>query len=283
MLWRGCDYQREIGDVATLAGCTFDHNQAIGGNGNTGSGPVVHVGTGFGAGIFSGFGGSQAAFGPNTLSVSSTVLENNDAQGGDNNHGTASVAGLVGAGVGGGIMNYLGGTASVSNSILVQNQASGGDHNTAGGTGAVLAGLGAGGGIFNALGKYNSSGYGPLDASVVTVSDCLINQNEAHGAGVSNGEGGGIANLLSSTATVTGSALIQNEAFGAGGGAGVGGGAFNDATSTLALTACLVAQNQAEGAPGIGGGIYTTGTFSDDVLTVIVDNHASTRDNNIGP
>ena len=127
----------------------------------------------------------------------------------------------------------LGGTASVSGSDLDHNQASGGHHNTAGGTGAVFAGLGAGGGIFNYLGNYNSSGYGLLDASVVTVSGCTIDHNQAQGGGGGNGEGGGIANVLDATTTVASSIITQNEADGDGGGAGLGGGAYNDATSTL--------------------------------------------------
>ena len=66
-------------------------------------------------------------------------------------------------------------------------------------------------------------------------------------------------------------------------GAGLGGGAYNDATSSLALTTSWVTQNQANGTPGIGGGIYTIGTFSVHSFTVIEDNHASTSGNNIGP
>ena len=41
--------------------------------------------------------------------------------------------------------------------------------------------------------------------------------------------------------------------------------------------------NQANGSPGIGGGVYTLGTFTFDAATVIVFNHASTSGNNIGP
>ncbi len=190
--------------------------------------------------------------------------------------------GLVGAGVGGGIMNYLGGTTSVSGSDLDHNQASGGHHNTASGTGALFAGLGAGGAIYNGLGNYNSSGYGPLGASVVTVSGCTIDQNQAQGGGGGNGEGGGIANVLDATTTVASSTITKNQASG-GGGAGLGGGAYNDATSSLALTDCSVTQNHADGSPGIGGGIYTLGTFSADATTVIDDNHASTSGDNIGP
>ena len=45
----------------------------------------------------------------------------------------------------------------------------------------------------------------------------------------------------------------------------------------------FVTQNQADRTPGIGGGIYTVGTFNVDTVTVIKDNHASTSGDNIGP
>ena len=233
--------------MATISDTAFTHNQAIGGHGNTGSGPVALVGTSLGGGIVSSYGGVE--LGPDSLTVSNSTLSQNNATGGDNNSGNASVAGLFGAGVGGGIANYLGSAASVSGSELDLNQASGGHGNTAGGGGAAFAGLGAGGGIFNYLGNYNSSGYGPLNASVVTVSGCLIQSNQAQGGGGGNGEGGGLANLLSATATLTGSFLIQNQA-NSGSGAGLGGGAYNDASSSLALSYCVVTLNQANGSPG---------------------------------
>jgi hypothetical protein len=44
----------------------------------------------------------------------------------------------------------------------------------------------------------------------------------------------------------------------------------------------VVTQNQADGFPGIGGGIYTLGTFTYDAFTVIKDNRASTSGDNIG-
>ncbi len=78
------------------------------------------------------------------------------------------------------------------------------------------------------------------------------------------------------------STITQNQANGDGGGAGLGGGAYNDAHSTLTLTKSSVTQNHANGSPGIGGGVYTLGTFS-DAMTVIADNHASTSGDNIGP
>jgi hypothetical protein len=116
---------------------------------------------------------------------------------------------------------------------------------------------------------------------VVTVSNCLIASNQAEGPG-GNGEGGGIANVVDATTTVSSSILVGNEADGDGGGAGLGGGAYNDATSSLTLTQSLVTLNRADGSPGIGGGVYNLGTFTDP-LTLIVGNHASTSGDNFGP
>ena len=193
------------------------------------------------------------------------------------------MAGLVGAGVGAGLANFLGGTTSVSGSELDHGQARGGKGNSASGAGAVFAGLGAGGGIFNFLGNYNSSVFGQLNPSVVTVTNSTLDHNLAQGGGGGNGLGGGIANLLSATTTVDSSFLTNNQANGDGGGAGLGGGAYNDATSSLTLTTSLVTGNHANGKPGIGGGIYNLGTFTFDAFTVIKHNHASTSNDDIFP
>src|SRR4029077_17675977 len=87
----------EFDATVTITGCTLDHNQALGGQGNSGSGAVVLVGTALGGAADSIFG---VAFfgGPNPTTVSNSTLDHNDALGGDNNSGTASVAGLVGVG-----------------------------------------------------------------------------------------------------------------------------------------------------------------------------------------
>jgi hypothetical protein len=44
-----------------------------------------------------------------------------------------------------------------------------------------------------------------------------------------------------------------------------------------------VTGNLAVGATGIGGGVYTVGTFTEDPLTVVLFNHASSSGNNVGP
>jgi hypothetical protein len=263
------------GGTATISGCTFDHNQALGGQGNSGSGAVVLVGTALGGAVDSG---------STTTTVSNSTLSHNDALGGDNNTGTATVAGLVGAGVGAGIANLLGGTTNVSSSELDHGQARGGHGNTAtaidGGT--IFAGLGAGAGIFNWLGNFSFPNLGPVGATVVTVTNCTLDHNLAQEGGGGNGLGGGIANLLSATTTVSGSFLLNNQANGDGGGAGQGGGAYNDASCSLTLKGCLVTLNQANGNPGQGGGVFNLGTFS-HTLSLIILNHASTSGDNIGP
>ena len=269
----------EIGVAATISGTTFANNQAFGGGSNSCSGPVIDDGTGFGGAILSGWGGELN--GPTTLTVSNSTFVQNEAAGGNNNTGTATTGGFVGAGVGGGIANYLGGTASVSSSVLTLGTALGGHGNTAGGTG-VFAGLGAGGGIFNGLGNYDSSGYGQFNVSTVTVSDSVIDLNLAQGGGSGTGAGGGIAAVLDASTTVTGSLLTLNQASGSGHGSGLGGGLYNDATSSLALTNTLVLLNLATGSPGIGGGVYTIGTFTTTGQTLIADNFASTSGDNIG-
>ena len=90
------------GETATISGSTFDHNQAIGGYGNSGSTRWYLSAQAWDAPLDNGYGGvmSNTIIGPSTATVSFCSLDHNKAVGGDNNTGTASVAGLVGAGVG---------------------------------------------------------------------------------------------------------------------------------------------------------------------------------------
>jgi hypothetical protein len=62
--------------------------------------------------------------------------------------------------------------------------------------------------------------------------------------------------------------------------------------TTLSLTGLTVSYNLAFGGTakahggtgqGIGGGVYSLGTFSVDPTTLIVKNHASTSNDNVGP
>jgi len=74
-----------------------------------------------------------------------------------------------------------------------------------------------------------------------------------------NGLGGGMVVLATSSATVTNSRIEHNAAVGGHGGVG---GSKGD---------------------GIGGGVYNGGLFSDDLLTIIAHNLASTSNNDFFP
>ena len=248
----------EIGSTATLVSCAFDTNRAQAGNGDTGTvgtTGIVLAADGLGGSIASGFGGSKPTGVPDSVAISGTSFSQNMAIGGNDSAATGG-EGLVGDGVGGGIANIAGGTARVTRSTLYYNQATSGVQNSATGSSSLFANLGAGGAVFNYLGSYSSTGFGQLGPkSTTTVTDCAIDYNLAEGQG-GDGEGGGIADVLSSTTVVTGSALTMNQASDAVANSGLGGGIFNDAESTLALTNSQVTSNLASGSAGRGGGIY---------------------------
>ncbi len=331
----------EIGCTATFTNCSIMNGQAIGGNGNTAIGSVIHSGSGFGAGIYSGFGG--AYYGANTLSVTNTLLKNNTAVGGNDNSGTASVFGLVGVGTGGGIMNDLGSASTIRDSEINGNSAIGGNQNTGGGGGLVFVDFGAGGGVFNNLGSFNSSGYGQFDPSVVSISSSVLDFNAAQGGLGGDGEGGGIDNIASSdlmissstifgdqasggsasssipagngigggfddsfdsTATVSNTTFVGNLAkggtgsHGQSGGNGLGGAIFvglgslsvSPDDSSLALSGCTLLLNVAQGGSGcsigdgqgVGGGLYvSTGASATLSKTIVKLNFASTSHDNI--
>jgi hypothetical protein len=74
------------------------------------------------------------------------------------------------------------------------------------------------------------------------------------------------------------------------GGDGQGGGLFIDAGTTATIRASLIVGNQADGgasAPegsagqGVGGGVYTLGTFDLDAASIIFGNLASTSNDNV--
>jgi hypothetical protein len=240
------------GAEAIIRDSAILYNKAIGGNGNTGNGPVSFVGAATGAGIDNSIdallGGAPSQ--PARLTVINTTLAGNEAIGGNGNTGSGASL-FLGAGLGGGIANYLGATTDISGSSLRDNKATGGN-----------GGLGAGGGIFNALGNFQST-FGVLAPSIVNVSNSTLEHNQAHGG---DGHDGGNA------------------------GNGLGGGAYNDGTSSLTLTKSTVTKNQATGGvaddggsdgQGIGGGVYNLGTFAFDQFTVIRNNRASTSHDDI--
>ncbi len=260
----------------TVADCTLAGNQAVGGAGSAGdaANPPSAGSVGEGGGI------SVVVF--SSAQVSGCTLVDNVAQGGaGGGHGAVG-----GDGVSGGIDIAVDSSVMVSNTTLIGNQAIGG----AAGAGAA-GGAGVGGGID--VGSGALVGFNPDNCSLTLTGGIFLGNQAiggAGGAGSNGGDawGGGLSVLTGSTAGISTSALTLNVAQGGAagtggtGGDGLGAGAYNGTAATLTLTTDLVTLNDANGSPGIGGGVYTIGTFTDS-LTLIVFNHASTSHNDIGP
>ena len=101
--------------TASISGSTFDHNQAIAGNGTTGVG-VVGNGQSFGGAIY---GGGSVTFAKCTLNANLSV---------GGNGGTGQ---YVGDGQGGAIFWFFG-SVTISGSTFDQNQAMGGSDGNSG-------------------------------------------------------------------------------------------------------------------------------------------------------
>jgi hypothetical protein len=250
--------------TATVSGCFFLDNKALGGNGGTidpsktttficfalGGAIVNRAGStmtvtdstfvgnlarggndgsgGAGASDFlvgSGAGGGIFNHDTSTLVLGDCAFIGNQAIGGSNDAGGASGFGEVATGDGGAL--NAGGTTTITRCIFDHNQARGGNGNVGGG-GDVLVGGAAGG----AISAVDSGGTVSLSMSDVTFSG-----NEAiGGAGNAGGPGnalaaltgfafgGGLANRLGATATVRDGHFWGNRAVGASGGSDGCGG-----------------------------------------------------------
>jgi hypothetical protein len=288
-IWNSDDHSS-----ATISGCTFLGNQAIGANGGVTNGSHAEIGVASGGAIHndntssltvenSTFIGNQAIAGNgasasktnNTyllgvadggaianhpgaiLAVSGSTFSNNQAIGGSNTtgHDNSTSHTYIGMALAGGVENN--GTATVRDSAFVNNEALGGNHNT-GGSGVILNGVGRGGGLLNNV--FNVSG-------TLALSNCTFTNNKAvGGAGntggvfVSDGIGGGLLNFGGATANVTDATFSGNQAIGGAGGAGqnggdgLGGGIDNLLGSTLTVSGCTLSGNQAMGGAGGAGG-----------------------------
>jgi hypothetical protein len=285
-------FDNQIGANATITGCTFSDNRAVGGDGGIVSG-LFEIGGAYGGGVMNetgatltvvdsvftdnqaiaGNGGSGGKFAGlclvdpalgggignadgAVLVVSGSTFSHNQALGGSNASGSAGGPSRVGNAAGGALGNT--GVATVANSTFDHNEALGGSHDSAG-SGLTLVGRGTGGGISSSL------IFGSV-ASLIVSNSAFTNNQAVGGAGNTGGKstgdglGGGLANFGGSTATATRSTFTGNQAVGgagpsgASGGNGFGGGVYNDGQSSLQVRGSTVTNNMAiGGAAGSGG------------------------------
>jgi hypothetical protein len=283
-----------------ISGSTFSGNQAVGGNGGTGTaryggnngvaygGAIVTLGTLSISGstfdhnqALAGSGGNsvlvspfptvdyaqggaiynQTGFAPAVIDITTSTFSHNQAVGGNNSTATVTDGVNSGGAEGGALDNVGGSTMTVSYSTLDHNQAIGGNGNTAS-SGVLWVGTGLGGAIASDVG-------GPGFPNTLTVSNCTLTQNSATGGDNNHG-----------TATVTG--LV---------GAGAGAGIANFLGSTASVSDSDLDHNQASGGrhntadgggavfPGLGAGAgifnwlgkfnsLNVGSFGDSVVTV---------------
>jgi hypothetical protein len=285
--------ENKSGGIATITGCTFTGNRAVGGDGGVVIG-LFEIGAAYGGGIhnqtgstltvtdsfftgnqaIAGNGGSGGKFSGHFPAVVDVALGGgigsadgavqvvrgstfsyNLAVGGSNASGSTGGPGRVGNGTGGGLGSV--GAATVMNSSFDHNEALGGSDDSGGG-GLTFVGRGIGGGISSSVFTTPSS---------LTVSNCIFTNNQAVGGARDTGDttsgdglGGGLANFLGSTVTITNCTFLDNQAMGgagevgANGNNGFGGGVYNDGQSTLTLTGSTITGNQAIGGPAGTGG-----------------------------
>jgi hypothetical protein len=286
-------FDNKIGATATITGCTFSYNRAVGGDGGVVSG-LFEDGGAYGGGIHNetganltvadctftgnqavaGNGGSggkfarvslvDVAFGGGigcadgaVLAVSGSKFSYNLAVGGSNASGSSAGPSRVGNGAGGGLGSV--GTATIANTTFDHNEALGGSDDS-GRSDFTLVGRGTGGGISSSV----------LTTPVsLTVSNCAFTNNQALGGSRDSGSetsgdglGGGLANFLGSTATITNCNFTSNQAIGGAGSVGTdgnngfGGGVYNDGQSTVTILSSVMASNQAiGGSAGMGGSV----------------------------
>ncbi len=263
------------GGALAVVGSTFLGNQAIGfvgffgpGNGTSEGGGIDNDGTatittstftnnlalGTGGGTSSGaHGGGIGDDGP--LTVTGCTFTGNQAVGAPVINGTT----LSSQGLGGGILSEAA-TVNVSDSTFRDNVARGGD----GATSIPFPNsfIGVGGGIASFLAP------GDPTPSVLTVTNCTLDHNQAIGGAGGPGGAGGLAlggglEVSRSSLTVSGSSFSHNAAEGGAGGSGAvggdasGGGLGVDILSTANLSNITVAHNQAiggDGGTGANGG-----------------------------
>jgi hypothetical protein len=268
----------------TISGCTFSHNQAIGGNDIIGT---VRPGLAAGGALISGGPAGPLA----TLVLTTSRFDHNQAIGGHGNQSSNPSPSLLGPNdaFGGGI-HITGGTATIRECTF--------EHNTAI---AGAGGAGQNGGLAVGGAGDVTNLFSPRLLSA-TFSNCTFDHNAAiggqSGSGANGGDawGGGLADLLGAMLTVNNCTVNHNRAVGGDGGSGgnggdgLGGGIYEDALSTLTLSHVTVEHNRAIGGAagtggsdgqGVGGGFYNAGGIVHADHTKIKHNHASTSDDDV--
>jgi hypothetical protein len=257
----------------TIDNCTFDGNQAIGGNNAAPSTkPGQSVAVGFGGAIY--YNG-----GAGTLTVRNTTITNNHATGG------TTTSGRAGPGVGGGLMIVESASLIMDNCTVSDNSATGGPGGGAGSGGGLYLGFGSTASVTNSTFSDNQAIGGTGKAGVPG--------GLATGGGITVGvRGGDNCTLSLGNCTITGN-LAQGGDGGDGldGGNGWGGGVAVFSGSSAALDTCTVTSNSAIGgkdsAGGSDGNGYGGGLYIDVGATVMVKkttikrNTASTAGNNV--
>jgi hypothetical protein len=279
-----------------VVGCTVARNKGIGGDNGPISTDDPFASGSFGGGIQNNFLG--------VLNISDSVIAGNSVQGGAEATGTGGMA------VGGGVSNSPFATMTMKNCVVSHNSAIAGHGGTFNPLPAGLQlGFAAGGGIDIS----NSGATATVIGSIITDNKAIggaggagTNGGNGYGGGISVGWGVLVGNSSDgSSLTLSNSILANNLAVGGQGGAGAdggngyGGGLWIGTTSSATIsnapgTQTRIENNAALGGPrgaggsggqGIGGGAYVAvgGMFSDDFLTIIAHNFASTSNNDIFP
>jgi len=269
----------------TVRGDMFLGNTAIGGSNGVALFGRGHIGDASGGGFLN----IEDSITVTTATISDCIFDNNETRGGNDNVGGNGLevggagAFIVGWGQGGAITNEgwnlgLGTNLIASRLVLTNNRAIGGVANS----GNPLAGAGIGGGI-----------QAWWTGSLATVSNCWIAVNQASGGSGAHGQGGALAAYFGATIQASANLLVGNLAHGGDnangdGGNGLGGGVYLDAVSSVGLQTIAVTGNYANAGSGttsdgvgIGGGVYSLGSFSVDNPASIHGNHASTSDDDI--
>lgn len=170
------------GGTATIDGCTFEHNEAIGGTGSLawGSSLFSHAGIGSGGAVVV---TDVVGVGVNAT-ISRCTVAHNKAVG-----GPPGATEQAGDGLGGGLACIAGGTLIVrDDTVVAYNHAKGGEPEFAG-----CGGNGFGGGIFEDAGRPN---FLPPGSSSLTLQGAVVTFNLARGGGSDGqGIGGGVYRL----------------------------------------------------------------------------------------